>query len=158
MNKSKLKLIVQNAMIAGIYAICTLLIQPLAYREIQFRISEIIVLLAFYNKSFIPGLTIGCFIANIPSSLGIIDWIVGPAATFIATILMNKSPNKYIASFMCSLVNGIFVGAELSIVYDLPFLLNAIYVFVGEALVLIIGVIIFNQLEKNKRFMELIRQ
>lgn len=158
MNNKKLRLLVENAMIAGVYAVCTLLIQPLAYREVQFRISEIIVLLAFYNRNYIPGLTIGCFIANIPSSLGIIDWIVGPLATLIATILMNKSPNKYIAAFMCSLVNGLFVGAELAIVYNIPFLINALYVFIGEALVLVVGVLIFIQLEKNKKFMELIKE
>ena len=65
--------ITQNAIIACAYAILTLVIAPLAYSEIQFRLSEIMVFLAFYNKKYIPGLIIGCFIANMPSPLGFYD-------------------------------------------------------------------------------------
>ena len=44
MNKGiSVKLVVINAMIAGVYAVLTLAISPIAYSEIQFRLSEIIV-------------------------------------------------------------------------------------------------------------------
>ena len=69
-NNKMIMTISMNAMIAAIYAALTLMIQPLAYRELQFRLSEIIVLLAFYNKKLIPGLVVGCFIANTASPLG----------------------------------------------------------------------------------------
>ena len=60
MNNKKVQLLVINAMIAAIYAVLTILISPIAYGAIQMRLTEIIVLLACYNKKFIPGLTIGC--------------------------------------------------------------------------------------------------
>ena len=68
--KFDVEAIAQNAIIACIYAVLTLAIAPLAYSEVQFGISEIIVFLALYNKKYIPGLVIGCFLANIPSPLG----------------------------------------------------------------------------------------
>ena len=71
MNRSiSVKLIVVNAMIASVYAALTLAISPIAYSEIQFRLSEIMVFLAFYNKKYIPGLIIGCIIANLFSPMG----------------------------------------------------------------------------------------
>ena len=48
--KDLIKMITLNAMVATIYAVLTLMIQPLAYRELQLRLSEIVVLLAFYSK------------------------------------------------------------------------------------------------------------
>ena len=46
-----------NAMIGAAYAVLTILISPIAYGAVQMRLTEIIVLLACYNKKFIPGLT-----------------------------------------------------------------------------------------------------
>lgn len=52
MNKNiSVKLIAINAMIASIYAVLTLAISPIAYSEIQFRLSEIMVFLAFTIKN-----------------------------------------------------------------------------------------------------------
>ena len=57
MNKHiSVKLIVINAMIASIYAALTLVISPIAYSEIQFRLSEIMVFLAFYINNCLYGI------------------------------------------------------------------------------------------------------
>lgn len=158
MKENKTRIIAMNAMIAALYAVFTLMIQPLAYKEVQLRLSEIIVLLAFYNKKLIPGLVVGCLIANIPSPLGIIDMVVGTSATLIACIGMYKVKNMYLAAFIGGVVNGILVGLELSIVYNIPFMINALYVFIGEFIVLLIGTIIFKRIEKNDRFIEYIQE
>ena len=62
MNNKKVQVIAMNAMIAAVYAVLTILISPIAYGAVQMRLTEIIVLLACYNKKFIPGLTIGCYL------------------------------------------------------------------------------------------------
>ena len=54
MNNKKVQLIVMNAMIGAAYAVLTILISPIAYGAVQMRLTEIIVLLACYNKKFIP--------------------------------------------------------------------------------------------------------
>ena len=99
MNKGiSVKLVVINAMIAGVYAVLTLAISPIAYSEIQFRLSEIIVFLAFYNRRYIPGLTIGCIIANLFSPMGMLDIVFGTLSTIIVCIAMYLIKNRYLAA------------------------------------------------------------
>ena len=86
------KLIIVNATIATIYAVLTLALAPISYGPIQIRLSECLVLLAFYNKKYIPGLTIGCLLANINSPLGITDIFIGTTATLISLLLMQYLP------------------------------------------------------------------
>ena len=93
MNNKKVQVIAMNAMIAAVYAVLTILISPIAYGAVQMRLTEIIVLLACYNKKFIPGLTIGCLLANLASPMGLYDICFGPAATLIACLGMYYFKN-----------------------------------------------------------------
>ena len=93
MNNKKVQLIVMNAMIGAAYAVLTILISPIAYGAVQMRLTEIIVLLACYNKKFIPGLTIGCLLANLASPMGLYDICFGTAATLIACLGMYYVKN-----------------------------------------------------------------
>ena len=152
--KQNIKLITLNAMIACIYAVATILIAPIAYSEVQMRLSEIMVFLAFYNKKYIPGLIIGCFIANMPSPLGILDMGFGTLSTVIVCIVMYFLHNRYIAGVMGGVITGIIIGFELHLAYQIPFLINAFYVFIGEAIVLLIGAFLFGMIEKNKTLLD----
>lgn len=154
MNKKKdLKIVAVNAMIACVYAALTIAIAPLAYGEIQARISEVIVFLAFYNRKYIPGLVVGCLISNIPSTLGVADMVFGTFSTLCVCLAMYYIKNIYLAALAGGAITGIIVGAELSIIFKIPFLINAVYVFIGEFIVLLIGAILFKILEKNENFM-----
>ncbi|MCR1959539.1 QueT transporter family protein [Thomasclavelia cocleata] len=157
MNKHiSVKLIVINAMIASIYAALTLVISPIAYSEIQFRLSEIMVFLAFYNRKYIPGLIIGCIVANLFSPMGLLDVIFGTISTIIVCIAMYLIKNRYLAAITGALITGIIIGGELWYAYQIPYLINALYVAIGELIVLIIGAFIFNVLEHNNRFMNIL--
>lgn len=154
MNKKKdLKIVAMNAMIACVYAALTIAIAPLAYGEIQARISEVIVFLAFYNRKYIPGLVVGCLISNIPSTLGAADMVFGTFSTLCVCLAMYYLKNIYLAALAGGAITGIIVGAELSIIFKIPFLINAVYVFIGEFIVLLIGAVLFKMLEKNENFM-----
>ncbi len=156
--KSLVYTIALNAIVAAVYAAFTVMIAPIAYSEVQLRLSEVIVLLAFYNKKLIPGLAIGCLIANIPSPLGVIDMVVGTCSTLVVCYFMNKVSNIYVSALIGSIATGLIVGAELSIVYHIPYFINAFYVFIGEAIVLFLGTVIYKRLEKNPKFMEYIEE
>lgn len=145
-----------NAIIAGLYAIFTLMIAPLAYGQVQFRLSEVMVLLAFYNRKFIPGLVVGCFIANIPSTLGWFDMVFGTLSTLIVCISMYYIKNKWLAALSGGIITGLIVGYELKLAFGLPFFINFLYVAIGEFVVLCIGVVIFNYLVKNSKVKEFI--
>lgn len=145
------KLIAINAMIAGVYAVFTLVLSPIAYLEVQFRLSEVMVFLSFYNKKYIPGLVIGCIISNIPSPLGLMDICFGTLSTLIVCLAMYYIKNRYVAAFVGALITGIVIGAELYFAFEIPFLINAFYVFLGELLVLGIGSKLFRLVERNQQ-------
>lgn len=58
---------VQAALIAAIYAALTYAVAPLSFGATQFRISEALTVLPVFTPAAIPGLAVGCIIANIGS-------------------------------------------------------------------------------------------
>ena len=82
--KLSAKTIVQAAVIAAVYASLTLLIKPLAYGPIQFRISEVLTVLPAVLPASIPGVFVGCILANFLGGFGIADIILGSLATLLA--------------------------------------------------------------------------
>ena len=60
-------------LIAAIYVVATMLCSSLAYGQVQFRISEVLMLLCYFNKDYIISLSIGCLIVNLFSTLGMVD-------------------------------------------------------------------------------------
>ena len=106
--------LLMNAVIAAVYAVLTIGLSPISYGLIQVRLSECMVLLAFYNRKWIPGLTIGCLLANLNSPFGVTDMVVGTTATLVSLLLMRFAPNVFTASLAPVLINGIFIGLELA--------------------------------------------
>ena len=92
--KWNVKLLVWNAVIAALYAVLTISLEPISYGAVQFRLSEVMTLLAFANPMFVPGLVLGCVIANLFSPLGVIDVFVGFFATFLAIYPMRYSLDR----------------------------------------------------------------
>ena len=155
MNKKRftIEMIARQAIIASLYVVLTVAISPLSYGNIQFRIAEILVFLCFFRHDYIIGLTLGCFIANLFSPMLIWDITLGVAATIIALVLMIFSKNIYIAAIWPVLSNAFIVAIELHFAFELPYFLSALEVGIGEAGVMIVGLIVFILLSKNKRFM-----
>ena len=89
--------------------------------------------------------------------MGLYDICFGTAATFIACIGMYYVKNVFAGAFIGGVVNGLLVGLELYLAFELPFLINAFYVFAGEIIVLFIGAFIFKALEKNDSLMKIIK-
>ena len=144
----------------AVYAVTTVLCGPLAYKAVQFRVSEMLMLLCYYEKDYIFALTMGCFVANLYSSLGIIDMLFGTSATLIAALLIYAT-RKYLSLPAVSLfpvvTNAILVGLEIKIVTGDPFWINAGFVALGELVcVTAAGVIVFKLIEKNKTLMRMI--
>src|SRR3712207_5731822 len=92
MNLSR-QMLTRQAIVAALYAVLTWAIPALSYGPVQFRLSEVMTLLAFFNPQYVIGLTVGCAISNIISSLGMIDIVVGTFATFCAVTAMTKFKN-----------------------------------------------------------------
>lgn len=150
---NKTKVVAINAIIAAVYAILTINLSVISYGAVQFRLSEVMTLLACFNPLYTPGLIIGCFIANLYSPFGIIDIVFGTLATALSVISMTKIKNIYISSLMPTIFNAIIIGAVIWYTTKSPLLETMIYIAIGEFVVVsIIGVPIYKILEK--RFLE----
>lgn len=147
--------LVKSAAVAALYAVLTLLLPVASYGPIQFRFSEILVLLVFYNKRFIPGLVIGCAIANMFSPMMLFDVVFGTLSSYIAFKLMQRAKNLFVASiFPVLLVSVPAIGTWLILASDEVFLVLLMQFMISEfVMVSIIGVILFKILEKNEGFM-----
>lgn len=152
--------LVKAALIAAIYAVLTIILAPISYGPIQFRISEILVLLAFINPTYIIGLTLGCLLSNIFGGYGLPDIIFGTLATFLSVSAISLTA-KYMKDNMISLIiaslwptifNAIIIGWMLSVVIELPMLLTMIQVGVGEFVVVtLVGVPVFKFISDKYR-------
>ena len=146
------------AIVATIYYAMTRAIAPLAYGEIQFRISEVLLLLCFYDKRYSFSLIVGCLLANLWSPLGAYDLLFGTLQTVVSVAIISWAPNLFTAS-LAPLVGCIFIGYELNIVFGTPILIATLWVMLGEFVVVtILGYPLFKLLERNETFMSLIKQ
>lgn len=169
MKQKSAKYIVQAAVIAALYAVLTILQNTLlpgtASMAVQFRVSEVLTILALYTPAAVPGLTIGCVIANISSlsALGPYDLIFGSLASLIAAVCMYALKNVRIASLpvisalMPALANGLIVGFEIEFFFVegefhfADFILQGGLVALGELAVLfILGLPLSKLIEKQK--------
>ena len=141
-------MIAYGAIIAALYVALThlqnFLIPGSATWAIQFRASEALCVLALFTPAAIPGLTLGCLLFNL-SFVGALplDFIVGSAATAIATAGMYGLRRVCVkgypipAMLMPAVSNAFLVGWELKVYVGGGFWLNALYVAIGEAAVLL---------------------
>lgn len=151
------KNIVRLALVAAIYAALTLALSGISYGPIQFRFSELLVLLCFYRKDYCVPLTLGCLIANLFSPFGIYDIIFGTLATAVAVIPMYYMPNIWLAALLPVVSNGVIVGFECFLCGE-PLWFSMGTVALGELVVIVIvGCPLFKfALERSKPFMKAI--
>ena len=132
---------------------------------VQFRLSEALTMLCVFTPSAIPGLTIGCLLANIVS-MGVlpVDMIMGTFATFLATVCMYKLRKvrvkglPLLSALMPAIFNGIIIGLEIEIFFIegpfnfVSFLTQAGFVALGEfAVCFTLGLLLFRTI-KSKKF------
>lgn len=138
----KVKTLIQditlNALVAAIYIVITIATSSFSFLGIQFRISEILVLLCFFNPKYIIGIVLGTFISNLFSPLGYFDWVFGTMATLLSCVCLSFSPKLLLGIFAPILINAVVVGQCLAIVYELNFWVQFGLVALGEASVLFI--------------------
>ena len=146
--RQKNKNLTRAAIIAALYAVLThmqnLLLPGSASWAIQCRLSEALCVLALFTPAAIPGLSVGCLLFNITFAAALpLDWILGSLATLSATGLMWLSRTwkfrgyPLFAMLMPPLTNAVLVGWELTLYIGGSFLLNGVYVAIGELVVML---------------------
>ncbi len=134
MKKISVQFLVRAAIIAAVYAALTILLAPISYGFMQVRVSEALCILPFFTTAAVPGLFIGCIIANLYGGLGILDIVLGSLATLIAAYMTSKIKNKWLAPLPAVIVNAVIIGAMLFYLQlaPLPIWMFMLYVGVGQ--------------------------
>ncbi len=126
----------------GIFAALYVVLTYVAYTmnlsgqlSVQLRLSEALTVLPYFTSAAIPGLTLGCLIANIITGAAIWDVLFGTLATLsgaVGTYLLRKY--RFAASVPPILANTVIIPFVLKIAYQLPDAawLLALSVFLGE--------------------------
>ena len=99
---------------AAIYAAATLILPIPQYMGVQFRAAEALTVLPFLFPEAIPGLAVGCFLANLLGSPIMLDWVFGTLATLLAALWSRRMPNLYLAALPPVVCNAVIVGAEIA--------------------------------------------
>lgn len=153
------KKLVRMSLVASLYAVLTYSLPALAYGPLQFRLSEVMTILAFIDPFYVLPLTLGCAIANIASPFGIIDVIVGSMASFLALYSMSKVKNIYLASTFPAIFS-ILIGLEILVLSSEPinFFLVTSQIMLSEFVVVsIVGVGFYKIIEKNKYMINMLK-
>lgn len=124
-----------SAVTAALYAGLCLLLPAFSYGALQVRISEALTLLPVVWPETVPGLTLGCFLANLFAG-NTWDLIFGTLATLLAAVLTRRLRKKpLLAALAPVLVNGVVIGLVLTYGYGIPMLpLHMLTVAGGEAI------------------------
>ncbi len=174
--KSSVLFLSQSALIAALYLVLTLVSASmnLAYGPVQFRLSEALTILPVFTPAAIPGLAIGCFISNLASPLGVVDWVFGTGATLLAALLSYalrniKVKKMPVLSFLPPIIiNAVVIGIEIAglsgagFSFDTmnfeAFLAGAVSVGLGQfAVILILGTAFYIIIDKNANLKKLLR-
>lgn len=145
------------ALTATVYVTLCYIFGPISFGPIQFRISEVLCLLAIDYPWAILGVSIGCLLANtFIGGLGMVDIVFGTLSTVISCLLAYLFRNRLykgypiISALMFVLVNTLIIGTELAYILNTPKLLFVymLQVGIGEFLVMIIGLPIYKKVKK----------
>ena len=150
------------AIIAALYAVLThfqnIRLPGSATWAIQLRMSEALCILAFFTPAAPLGLAVGCLIFNLTFAAALpLDFLVGTLDSYFAgkgmwlTRRVTVKGYPLVGMLMPALTNALLVGWELTAYIGNGFWINAVYVAIGEAIVLLtFGTALFYAMKKRK--------
>ena len=105
-----LKQTARAALIAALYVALTLPFGQLAFQNMfQVRPAEALTILPLLYAEVIPGLAVGCALANIFSGYGAYDIIFGSLITLAAAFLTRKLKNPFLGALPPVLLNALLL-------------------------------------------------
>ena len=147
----------QAAVIAALYVILTFLanLLGLASGVIQIRLSEMLCLLPMFLSSAIPGVTIGCLLANLLTGAAALDILIGPIATLIGalgTYALRKY--RWIAPIPPILSNALIIPFVLAYGYGVEDAIWLMMITVGVGEILSVGVLGMIFVRASEKFLK----
>ncbi|MBO4883871.1 MAG: QueT transporter family protein [Clostridia bacterium] len=125
----------QSAAIAALYVALTLIFEPISFGAMQVRIAEALTILPLFTPAAIPGLFVGCLLANLLGGAIVVDVIFGSVATLIGAALgYALRSNRWLVPIPAIVANALIVPPILRYGYglEMPLALLALYIAIGE--------------------------
>ena len=164
--------LVRCGVVAAIYVVLCMALQPLSYGAVQVRVAEALCLLPVFGAEYIAGVVLGCFLANLLGST-IVDVIFGTLATLLACLVTYKLRNIRIKGLAVAgspppgafrlppvLFNAVIIGIEIAVMFPDPTssapiwlacITNGISVGIGELIsCTVLGVLLVKIIESSK--------
>lgn len=156
----KVKTLVVNAIIAALYFVISLVIQPIGFKAIQFRIPEMFNHLIVFNKKYFFGIVLGVILANFfLSPMPNFDLIYGVGQSIIALLItigvshfIKNIWGRMIVNTIVFTFTMFIIAYELQVALGFPFLYTWLTTAIGELVVMAIGAPIFYNLNKRVHF------
>lgn len=154
--------IARTAIIAALYFVLTFFLQPISYGPVQFRVAEALTILPIFFIEAIPGLTIGCLLANIFSPFGWYDMTFGTMATLIASVLtrliwqsmkMRRERDKLLFALMPPVVVNALILPLIWLIFasDIMFFFNmGMITLTQTAVIYLLGIPLYYGIKKSK--------
>lgn len=153
-----IKRLTRQSVVAALYVVLTVALAPFGYGPIQFRLSEVLAILPFFNAEYVIGVSVGCFIANMYSTVGAVDMVVGTFHTFICGFIMSKMKNFYLACLV-PVIGMVIIALEIYFMMPNPtgfFLILSELMLSEFAVLYIIGIPFFYIISKNEKVKKLL--
>lgn len=156
----KVQFLAASAIVAALYVAITMLVAPISFGQVQFRIAEMFNHLVAFDARFAIGVTLGVLISNaLFSNVGPIDLVFGVGHTivtlaifiFICKFVKNMWARLIINSLLFTFTMFI-IAFQLNLVLELPFWETWAFVAIGEFVVMMVGVPIMAALNKRLKF------
>ena len=152
------------AVVAALYVVLCMALQPFSYGAVQVRVAEALCLLPVFGAEYIVGVVLGCFLANLLGST-IVDVIFGTLATLLACVVTYKLRNvrfkgqAIVPSLPPVIFNAVIIGIEIAVMFPDPSssaplwlacITNGISVGIGELIsCTVLGVLLVKIVETN---------
>ena len=158
------RFVAEAGIIAAVYFALTMAVAYIAFGPLQLRISESLCILPFFTPAAVPGLFIGCLLANLAGTpLGPYDILFGSLATLLASfltyIISRISPRagrdigkaKWLFPLPAVVINAFVVAGILNYYLNVLFWESVLYIAIGQAIACYaLGMPLFFILNKHK--------
>jgi uncharacterized membrane protein len=149
----KTKILTLAIVYAALYTALSLFLSPISFGAIQVRVAGLLLgAVPVLGIAGVIGQTLGCFITNSFSPLGLID-LINVIPTFIMSLMIWKLRNKSVllGLSLYSIVTSISIAFTLNYAFNLPVGITILTVLAGQIISCIIGgYIIHKTLSRRK--------
>lgn len=131
-----MKDLARGALIAAIYTVLCIALQPISYGAVQLRVAEALTVLPILYKEAIPGIFLGVLLANIFGGMGLADIVFGSLTSLAAAYLTWRFRRFFAAYLFPIVLNAVIISIYLHAIANLPYWVTVLSIGGSQAIVI----------------------